>query len=35
VRREDETLSALLKRLDKAIGLAWSDDLYTDEVNGP
>lgn len=35
VRREDETFSALLKRLDKAIGLAWSDELYTDEVNGP
>jgi hypothetical protein len=24
-----------MKRLDKAIGLAWSDDLITDEVNGP
>ena len=35
VRREDETLSALMKRLNKAIGLAWSDDLFTDEVNGP
>lgn len=35
VRRENETHSALLKRLDKAIGLAWSDELYTDEVNGP
>ena len=27
--------NALMKRLDKAIGLAWSDDLITDEVNGP
>lgn len=35
VRRDGETLSALMKRLDKAIGLAWSDDLFTDEVNGP
>lgn len=33
VRREGETLSALLKRLDKAIGKAWSDDVFTDEVN--
>lgn len=34
VRRDGETLSALLKRLDKAIGTAWSDDEYVDEVNG-
>lgn len=34
VRRDGETLGALLKRLDKAIGLAWSDDIFTDEVNG-
>lgn len=33
VRREGESLSALLKRLDKAIGLAWSRDLFVDEVN--
>ena len=33
VRREGETLGALLKRLDKAIGLAWSEDLFIDEVN--
>ena len=32
VRREGESLSALIKRLDKAIGLAWSDDLFIDEV---
>lgn len=34
VRREGESLNALLKRLDKAIGLAWSDDVFIDEVNG-
>lgn len=33
VRRDSESLNALLKRLDKAIGLAWSDDLFIDEVN--
>jgi hypothetical protein len=35
VRRDGESLSALLKRLDKAIGKAWSDDLFIDEVNNP
>ena len=35
VRRDGETLSALLKRLDKAIGLAWSHEVFTDEVNSP
>jgi len=33
VRRDGESLNALLKRLDKAIGLAWSDDTFIDEVN--
>ena len=33
VRREGESLNALLKRLDKAIGLAWSNDVFIDEVN--
>lgn len=33
VRREGETLNALLKRLDKAIGRAWELDEFTDEVN--
>jgi hypothetical protein len=33
VRRDGESLNALLKRLDKAIGLAWSQDLFIDEVN--
>lgn len=35
VRRDGETLGALLQRLDKAIALAWSDEVYTDEINGP
>jgi len=36
VRRDSETLTALLKRLDKAIGMAWSEDVFIDEVNnGP
>lgn len=35
VRRDGESLSALFKRLDKAIGKAWSDDLFIDEVNTP
>ena len=35
VRRDGERLGALMKRLDKAIRLAWSDDVITDEVNGP
>jgi hypothetical protein len=33
VRRDGESLNALIKRLDKAIGLAWSDDFFIDEVN--
>ena len=33
VRRDGESFSALLKRLDKAIGLAWSNDVFIDEVN--
>ncbi|MBI5278246.1 MAG: hypothetical protein HY854_17490 [Burkholderiales bacterium] len=33
VRRDGESLRALLKRLDDAIGLAWSDEVFTDEVN--
>ena len=32
-RRDGERLNALLKRLDKAIGLAWSNDVFIDEVN--
>ncbi len=33
VRRDGESFNTLLKRLDKAIGLAWSNDLFFDEVN--
>jgi hypothetical protein len=33
VRRDGENLNALLQRLDKAIGLAWSGDLFIDDVN--
>ena len=33
VRRDGESLNALLKRLDRAIGLAWSKDMFIDEVN--
>ena len=33
VRRDGETLKALLQRLDAAIGLAWSDGIFADEVN--
>jgi hypothetical protein len=35
VRRDGESFNALLKRLDHAIGKAWSDDLFIDEVNKP
>ncbi len=34
VRRDGETLSALLKRLDKAIGKFYVDDEVVDEING-
>ena len=34
VRREGETLNALLKRLDKAIGKFHIDDELVDEING-
>lgn len=34
VRRDGESLNILLKRLDKAIGLAWSNETFVDEVNG-
>ena len=35
VRQDSESLVALLKRLDKAIGMAYADGRFTDEVNGP
>ena len=34
VRRDGESLNQLMRRLDKAIQLAWDDDYFTDEVNG-
>lgn len=33
VRREGETLQALLQRLDQAVAKAYDDDGFTDEVN--
>lgn len=33
VRYDGESLNALLRRLDKAIGLALSNDVFIDEVN--
>ena len=33
VRRDGETLQALLQRLDQAIARAYADDGFTDEVN--
>ena len=33
VRRDNETLSALLKRLDKAIAKFYDDDEIVDEIN--
>ena len=33
VRRNKETLTQLLTRLDHAIGLAITEDIFTDEVN--
>lgn len=34
VRRDGETLTALLRRLDKAIGMAFEEGIFADEVNG-
>ena len=34
-RRDGETISALLKRLDKAIGRYYETDEVTDEINPP
>ena len=33
VRRKNETLTELLTRLDYSIGLALTEDIFTDEVN--
>lgn len=35
VRRKNETLTQLLTRLDYAIGLAQTEEIFTDEVNTP
>jgi hypothetical protein len=35
VRRDGETFSQLLRRLDLAIARALVDDIFTDEVNVP
>ncbi|MBI5792704.1 MAG: hypothetical protein HZA63_14640 [Rhodocyclales bacterium] len=35
VRRKGETLNALLKRLDRAVGRYFEHDEITDEINGP
>jgi hypothetical protein len=35
VRRDGETLAQLLARLDLAIGKAFTDDIFTDEINPP
>jgi hypothetical protein len=34
-RRQGETLAQLLIRLDRAIGKALADDIFTDEINPP
>jgi hypothetical protein len=34
VRRDGETLNALLKRLDRAIGMFYDDGEVIDEING-
>jgi hypothetical protein len=35
VRRRGETLAQLLTRLDQAIDRAWTEEIYTDEINPP
>jgi hypothetical protein len=34
-RRPNETLAQLLTRLDQAIERAWTEEIYTDEINTP
>lgn len=34
-RRDNETLAALMARLDAAIARAWDHDEFTDEINPP
>jgi len=33
VRRDGESLLQLLKRLDTAIGTAWEEEVFIDEIN--
>jgi predicted RNase H-like HicB family nuclease len=35
VRRQGETLDALLGRLDQAIDKALNEEIFTDEINAP
>lgn len=35
VRRKGETLAQLLTRLDQAIAKAYTEDIFTDEINAP
>jgi len=35
VRRKGKTLAHLLTRLDLAIGKAFTEDVFTDEINTP
>ena len=35
VRRDGETFLELLHRLDQAVALAFTEDIFTDEVNTP
>jgi len=35
VRRDGETLMQLLQRLDLAVALAFTEDIFTDEINAP
>lgn len=34
LRRKDESLINLLNRLDEAVGKAFNEEIYTDEING-
>lgn len=35
IRRDGETLMQLLQRLDLAVALAFTEDIFTDEINAP
>ena len=35
IRRDGETFLQLLQRLDQAVALAFTEDIFTDEVNTP